>query len=159
QTIEERVGDALAVMDAAGSERATVYGWSEGGQLSLSLAATHPKRVSRLILYGAYASIRAAPWGVSREQLERFLAVIEKHWGEGVLVRLNAPRRVDDAAFVEWFGRLERAVASPSSILALSRANYEIDVVHLLPSIRVPTLILHREGDALVPVEVGRHLA
>jgi len=159
QTLEERVGDVLAVMDAAGSDRATVYGWSEGGQLSLTLAATYPDRVSGLVLYGTYASIKAAPWAVSREQLAQFLAAIETHWGEGVLVRLNAPRRVEDKAFVQWFGRLERAVASPSAILALMRANYEIDVSHLLPSIRVPTLILHREGDALVPVETGRYLA
>src|SRR4029077_637097 len=159
QTLEERVGDVLAVMDAAGSDRATVYGWSEGGQLSLTLAATYPDRVSGLVLYGTYASIKAAPWAVSREQLAQFLATIETHWGEGVLVRLNAPRRVEDKAFVQWFGRLERAVASPSAILALMRANYEIDVSHLLPSIRVPTLILHREGDALVPVETGRYLA
>ncbi len=96
---------------------------------------------------------------MTREQLAEFLAALESHWGEGVLVRLNAPRRVEDKAFVQWFGRLERAVASPSAILALMRANYEIDVGHLLPSIRVPTLILHREGDALVPVEAGRYLA
>src|SRR5215470_8618622 len=159
QTLEERVGDVLAVMDAAGSKRATVYGWSEGGQLSLTLAATHPERVASLVLYGAYASIRAAPWSVSREQLARFLAQLEAHWGEGVLVRLNAPGRVEDRAFVRWFGRLERAVASPSAILALMRSNYEIDVAHLLPSIRVPTLILHRAGDELVPVRAGRYLA
>src|SRR6266481_9035682 len=67
QTLEERVGDLLAVMDAAGSDRATVYGWSEGGQLSLTLAATYPDRVSGLVLYGTYASIKAAPWAVSRE--------------------------------------------------------------------------------------------
>ena len=159
QTLEERVGDVLAVMDAAGSDRATVYGWSEGGQMSLMLAATYPERVSGLVLYGTYASIKAAPWAVSAEQFARFLAALETHWGEGVLVRLNAPGRVEDKAFVQWFGRLERAVASPSAILALMRANYEIDVSHLLPSIRVPTLILHREGDALVPVEAGRYLA
>src|SRR5215475_9478960 len=159
QTLEERVGDVLAVMDAVGSDRATVYGWSEGGQMSLALAATHPERVSGLILYGTYASIQAAPWAVSRENFARFLGRIEKHWGEGVLVRLNAPRRAEDKAFVQWFGRLERAVASPSAILALMRANYEIDVGHLLPSIRVPALILHRAGDALVPVEAGRYLA
>ncbi len=159
QTLEERVGDVLAVMDAAGLNRATVYGWSEGGQLSLMLAATHPERVSRLVLYGTYASIQAAPWAVSREQFERFLATLAARWGEGVLVRLNAPRRVEDKAFVRWFGRLERAVASPGAILDLMRTNYEIDVGHLLPSIRVPTLVLHREGDALVPVEAGRHLA
>jgi len=159
QTIEERVGDVLAVMDAVGSKRATVYGWSEGGQMSLTLAATHPERVSHLVLYGTYASIQTPPWSVDREQLARFLAKLGTHWGEGVLVRLNAPNRVGDKAFVQWFGRLERAVASPGAILALMRANYEIDVSHLLPSIDVPTLILHREGDALVPVEAGRYLA
>jgi pimeloyl-ACP methyl ester carboxylesterase len=159
QTLEERVGDVLAVMDAAGSKRATVYGWSEGGQMSLMLAAAHPERVSGLVLYGTYASIQAAPWSVDREQLARFLAELETHWGEGILVRLNAPNRVEDKAFVQWFARLERAVASPGAILALMRANYEIDVSDLLPSIRVPTLILHRAGDALVPVEAGRYLA
>src|SRR5262249_28675800 len=123
------------------------------------LAATHPERVSGLVLYGTYASIKSSPWAVSREQFAQFLTTLERHWGEGVLVRLNAPRRVEDKAFVHWFGRLERAVASPSAILALMRANYEIDVGHLLASIRVPTLILHRAGDALVPVEAGRYLA
>jgi pimeloyl-ACP methyl ester carboxylesterase len=159
QTLEERVGDVQAVMNAAGSSRATVYGWSEGGQMSLMFAATCPERVSGLVLYGTYASIKGAPWAVSREDFTRFLAALEAHWGEGLLVHLNAPRRVKDKAFVQWFGRLERAVASPSGILDLMRANYEIDVGHLLPSIRVPTLILHREGDALVPVEAGRYLA
>ena len=159
QTLDERVADVLAVMNAVGSNRATVYGWSEGGQMCLMLAATYPERVSGLVLYGSYASIMAAPWAVSRDQLAGFLTAIESHWGEGVLVRLNAPRRIDDQGFVQWFGRLERAVASPSAIVALIRANYEIDVSHLLPSIRVPTLILHRTGDALVPVEAGRYLA
>jgi pimeloyl-ACP methyl ester carboxylesterase len=154
QTLDERVGDVLAVMNAAGSERATVYGWSEGGQLSLKLAATHPERVSGLVLYGSYPSI-----DVPREDYERFLQRLEKHWGKGVLVGVNAPSRRKDEAFVQWFGRLERAVASPGAILALMRANYEIDVRHLLPSIGVPTLILHREGDSLVPVASGRYMA
>ncbi|HXJ35560.1 MAG TPA: alpha/beta hydrolase [Candidatus Eisenbacteria bacterium] len=154
QTLEERVGDVLAVMDAAGSDRATIYGWSEGGQLSLKLAATHPERVSGLVLYGSYPSMY-----VTREQFDRFLQTLETHWGEGILVRVNAPSRRNDKAFVQWFGRLERAVASPGAILALMRANYEIDVRDLLPSINVPTLILHREGDSLVPVESGRYMA
>src|SRR5499425_1180916 len=81
-TIEERVGDVLAVMDAAGSERATVYGWSEGGQMCLTLAATHPERVSGLILYGTYASIATGPRPVAPQAFEQFLAAIEKHWGE-----------------------------------------------------------------------------
>jgi pimeloyl-ACP methyl ester carboxylesterase len=154
QTLEERVGDVLAVMNAAGSERATIYGWSEGGQLSLKLAATHPERVSGLVLYGSYPAMY-----VTREQFERFLQTLETHWGEGILVRVNAPSRRNDEAFVKWFGRLERAVASPGAILALMRANYEIDVRALLPSIAVPTLILHRESDSLVPVASGRYMA
>ncbi len=146
-------------MNAAGSDRATIYGWSEGGQMSLMLAATQPERVSGLVLYGTYASIQAPPYSVPPERFELFLGALERHWGEGILVRLNAPSRVKDKAFVEWFGRLERAVTSPSGILALLRANYEIDVTDLLPSIRVPTLILHRAGDVLVPIEAGRDLA
>ena len=146
-------------MDAAGSDRATVYGWSEGGQMSLMFAAMYPERVSSLVLYGTYASIKDAPWAVSRETFERFLAALEAHWGEGILVRLNAPSRIEDKAFMKWFGRLERAVASPSSIQALMRSNFEIDVSDLLPSIRVPTLIFHRKGDALVPVASGQYLA
>jgi hypothetical protein len=127
--------------------------------MSLKLAATHPERVSHLVLYGTYASLQGSPWTVRRDDFEKFLAHLEAHWGEGVLVRFNAPGRMGDDAFVRWFGRLERAVASPSAILALMRANYEADVAHLPASIRVPTLVLHREGDALVPVEAGRQLA
>src|SRR5512138_2896227 len=91
QTLEERVADVLAVMNAAGSERATVYGWSEGGQLSLTLAATHTERVSGLVLYGSYPSI-----DVPREDYERFLERLQSHWGEGVLVGVNAPSRRKD---------------------------------------------------------------
>jgi len=159
QSLEERVRDVLAVMDAAGSNRATVYGWSEGGQMSLMLAATHPERVSGLVLYGSYASMKAGPWVVSRKNFDRFLKALEAHWGEGILVHLNAPSRIEDKAFMKWFGRLERAVASPSSILALVRANYEIDVSDVLPSIAVRTLILHRKGDSTVRVEAGQYLA
>jgi pimeloyl-ACP methyl ester carboxylesterase len=159
QTLEERIDDVRAVMDAADSDRATIYGWSEGGPMSLMFAATYPERTSALVLYGTYPSIKEEPWGVTREQFEAFQGVLETHWGEGILVLVNAPSRVNDQAFVQWFARLERATASPGAILALSRANYEIDVRHLLPSVQAPTLILHRKGDALVPVDAGRYLA
>jgi class 3 adenylate cyclase len=159
QTLEERIGDVRAVMDAAGSERATIYGWSEGGAMSLMFAATYPERTSALVLYGAFASLRAGPRGVPPEQFERFLGSLERHWGEGILVGINAPSRVKDEAFVRWWAHLERAVASPGAILALMRANYEIDTRHILPSIQVPTLILHRTGDAVAPIEAGRYLA
>ncbi len=159
QTLEERIGDVRAVMDAAGSKRATIYGWSEGGAMSLMFAATYPERASALVLYGTFASMKADPLAVTQEQFELLLDGLVTHWGEGILVPLNAPSRRDDEAFVQWTGRLERAAASPGAILALLRANYEIDVRHILPSIQVPTLILHRKGDALVPVTAGRYLA
>jgi len=159
QTLEERTADVGAVMDAAGSTSAIVYGWSEGGLLSLNFAATRPDRISGLVLYGTFVSMNAEPWALSQSQFESFLLILEKHWGTGVLLRLNAPSRLKDEAFNQWFGRIERESSSPSSILALMRADYQIDVRHLLPSIRVPTMILHRAGDALIPVASGRYLA
>ena len=159
QTLEERIGDARAVLDAAGSKRATVFSWSEGGPMSLLFAATYPERTSALVMFATFASMKAEPWAVSRERFDRFLGALEAHWGEGVLVGINAPSLLHDKAFVQWFGRLERASASPGAILALQRADYESDVRHVLPSIRVPTLILHRKGDSAVPVAVGHYLA
>jgi pimeloyl-ACP methyl ester carboxylesterase len=159
QSLEERVGDVRAVMDAAGSESATIYGWSEGGPMCLMFAATYPARASALVLFGTFASMKSEPWMMTREALDKFLARLIAQWGEGILVRLNAPSRRDDAVFLQWFARIERAAASPGSVLALMEANYEIDVRHLLPTIQTPTLILHRAGDRLVPVEMGRYLA
>jgi pimeloyl-ACP methyl ester carboxylesterase len=156
QTLEERVGDVIAVMDAAGSERATIYGWSEGGAMSLMFAATYPERTSALVLVGSFASIREEPWGLTPEAGNVALQAYEQGWGRGILVGINAPSRVNDEAFVRWWAGLERASASPGAIVTLLRANYEIDVRHILPSIHVPTLILHRVGDHLVPVAAGR---
>jgi len=159
QTIEERISDVRAVMDAAGSRRATIYGWSEGGPMSLMFAATYPERTAALILYGTYASMRGDAFSISPEQMDRWVDVVGTRWGEGHLVELNAPSRRKDRAIVEWFGKIERAGASPGSIIALIRANFEIDVRHVLPALAVPTLVLHRSGDALVPVAAGRYLA
>lgn len=158
QTLDERIGDVRAVMDAAGSKSATVYGWSEGGPMSLMFAATYPERTSSLVLYGSFASIKGGI-GYAPEQYAQHLDQLSAHWGEGTLVAANAPSQVKNEAFVRGMGRLERASASPASIVALMRANYEIDVRHILPSIHLPTLIMHRVGDALVPVEQGRYLA
>ena len=160
QTLEERTDGVRAVMDAAGSKQATIYGWSEGGQMCLMFAATYPERTSALVLYGTSPSNRNVPWATPPPELvERFFAAVETHWGEGILLPLNAPSRRNDQAMIELFGRLERASASPSSIIALLRANNEIDARHLLPSVRVPTLIMHRVGDKMVPVAAGRYLA
>jgi class 3 adenylate cyclase len=158
-TLEERIGDLRAVMDAAGSERAAVYGWSEGGPMCLTFCATYPERVSSLVLYGTFASIKDPPWSESNEEWERKLAIWTDHWGEGNLVEFNAPSLRNDPAAREMIGEFERACASPGNIRDLMRANYELDVRHVLPVISVPALILHRVGDALVPVACGRYLA
>jgi class 3 adenylate cyclase len=159
QTLEERVGDVRAVMDAANSPSAIIYGWSEGGSMSVLFSATYPERTSSLVLCGSYASMQAEPWSIPRPVWEKVLQRIESDWGQGVLVPINAPSRREDAPFMEWFGRLERASASPGSIVALMRANYDIDVRHVLPAIQAPTLVLHRVGDRTVPIEAGRYLA
>lgn len=159
QTLEERIGDVLAVMDAVGSERATIYGWSEGGAMSLMFAATYPERTSELVLFGSFACMRAAPWNIPPELFNEFCVALESEWGQGALSIRNAPSRANDEGFVRWWSKIERAAASPGSIVALFRANYGIDVRHVLSSISVPTLIFHREHDSVVPVEAGRYLA
>ncbi len=159
QTLEERIGDVRAVLDAAGSKRTAVFAWSEGGPMALMFAATYPERTSALVMFGTFAAMKAEPYLLSQERFDQFLTAVEAYWGQGLLVPINAPSRRDDEAFVQWFGRLERAAASPGGIQALFRADYESDVRHVLPSIRVPTLILHRKGDSTIPVACGRDMA
>jgi pimeloyl-ACP methyl ester carboxylesterase/DNA-binding winged helix-turn-helix (wHTH) protein len=159
QTLEERIDDVRAVMDAAGSKRAIIYGWSEGGPMSLMFAATYPERATALVLYGTFASIKDPPWAESRERWEEMIQEWEARWGEGILLRVNAPSIANVPSKVQWCGMLERASASPGSIAALMRANYEMDVRHILPTIAIPTLVMHRTEDALVPVAAGRYLA
>ena len=156
QTVEERIGDVRAVMDAAGSEKATIFGWSEGGPMSLLFAATYPERTSDLVLCGSFASLKTY---VSEENRDLLLERLDEHWGQGILVPINAPSKAKDQAFLQYFGKLERATASPGAIVALMRANFEIDARPILSTIHVPTLILHRVGDKTVPVEQGRYLA
>ena len=159
QTIEERIFDITAVMDAAGSERATMHGWSEGGPSSLVFAATYPLRTSALVLYGTFASAKDPPWSVSHYVWESNVKSLETHWGEGIMLELNSPSVWNNPAFRENTGRWERACASPGSIGALMRLNYDLDVRHVLPVIQAPTLVMHRVGDSLVPSACGRYLA
>lgn len=159
QTLEERTGDLRAILDTVGSERAAIYGWSEGGAMSLMFAATYPERTAALVLVGSFASIRAEPWSLPPEAMEAAFKTFERGWGKGVLVNVNAPSRVDDQAFVRWWAQLERASASPGAVLALLRANYDIDARHVLSSINTPALIFHRVDDSLVPARAGRYLA
>ncbi|MGK7871624.1 alpha/beta fold hydrolase [Falsiroseomonas sp. E2-1-a20] len=156
-TLEQRMDDVRAVMDAAGSGRAVVLGASEGGAMAALFAATHPARTRALVLYGAYA--RFCPDVVPAERVEAFLAQIDARWGTGLLLRYFAPALVADPATSAWWARHERLGASPAMAAQLVRMNAVIDVRAALPAIRVPTLVLHRAGDTRTPLAAGRLLA
>jgi class 3 adenylate cyclase len=158
QTLEERIGDVRAVMDAAGSSRAVIFGWSEGGIMSTMFSATYPERTAALVLCGCYTSLKESA-NLGPGVWPKFLRLVEERWGQGCLVPFNAPSRQHDEPFVQWFARIERASSSPGDVVALLQANYEIDVRHVLPAIQAPTLVLHRVGDRTHPVEFGRYLA
>jgi class 3 adenylate cyclase len=122
-------------------------------------SATYPERTTSLVLYGTFASVKDPPWSEPRDKWGQMLTSWENHWGEGILLERNCPSMFGDENARQMIGRLERASASPGSILALMWANYELDVRHILPAIRMPALVIHRVGDSLVPVECGRYLA
>jgi class 3 adenylate cyclase len=155
-TLEERMDDVRAVMDAVGSRRATLFGIS-GGAMSMLFAATYPERTQSLILYGTYAHFHT--WVLPPDRFEPFLDKIEQSWGKNASLSAFAPSKATDERFRQWWGRFERQSASPSSAITLMRMNSQIDVRHILPAIRVPTLILHCSGDTRVSVESGRYLA
>jgi len=163
-TLEERMDDVRAVMDAVSLERAAVFGTSEGGAMSLLFAATYPERVQALVLYGAYPRAVAAPdypEGVSPEFAKERMEDLRTRWGQGITASVMAPERVADEPFLERQRRWERLSASPGAAVALYQMICEIDVRHLLSAVRVPTLILHREGDlthAPGSRYLGRHL-
>ncbi len=161
-TLEQRLDDVRAVMEAAGSERAVLIGVSEGGPMCTLFAATYPEKTEALIAIGSYARRLVDadyPWGETREQREQFCAAILEQWGGPVGIEDRAPSRANDAAFQDWWASYLRMGASPGAAVALTRMNAEIDVRDVLPSIKVPTLVLHRSGDRCLNVEEGRYLA
>lgn len=156
-SLEERMDDVRAVMDAVDSRKAALFGISEGGAMSMLFAATYPERTQALILYGTYADFHT--WVLPPKRFETFLEKIDRSWGQGESLSAFAPTKINDERFRQWWARYERLGASPSAVIALMRMNSEIDVRHILPAIRVPTLVLHRSGDTRVDVEGGRYLA
>jgi pimeloyl-ACP methyl ester carboxylesterase len=161
-TLEERMDDVRAVMDAAGSGRAALFGVSEGAPLCTLFAATYPERTRALVIFGGYARrLRGEdhPWAPTREEREQLVAEMEKNWGKPVLLGLRAPSVEHDESFRRWWADYLRMSASPGAAIALTRTNMDIDVRHVLPAVRVPTLVLHRVGDRSLPVEYGRYLA
>lgn len=161
-TLEERMDDVRAVMDAAGSERASIMGVSEGAALALLFAASYPARTTALILFGTAARWAWAPdcpWGWSPERVAATVNAVETNWGKPALVEAFAPSRKDDPAFRQWWGRLERMSASPADMIALIEMAQKIDLRDVLPTIRVPTLVLHRRGELVAALAGGRYLA
>jgi len=160
--LEQRMDDMQAVMDAAGLERAALFGISEGGPASVLFAATYPDRTSALVLYGSTPRFRTdsdISWGATDEQIELVLAEASARWGDGALIGAFAPSTVGDPAMDEVWSRFQRAGASPAMGCAVLAALFEIDVRDILPTIQVPTLIVHRTGDLIAPVEGARLMA
>jgi pimeloyl-ACP methyl ester carboxylesterase len=161
-TLEQRMDDVRAVMDAVGSERAALLGHSEGGNMCALFSATYPERTTALALLGCYAKrIRSDdyPWAPAWEDRLREIEDTERTWVDPALVRAIAPSRAHDAAFVAWMTRYFRGSASPRGAAELLRMNTMIDVREVLPAIRVPTLLVYRSGDRDVDVEEGRYIA
>ena len=165
-TLEQRIDDLRAVMDAAGSQRAALVGISEGGAMSALFAATHPERVTTLVLYGAMARTTEAPdypWASPADALREAAAeFIAPHWGQQaeVFVELFAPSLIGgDVAAAEALARNQRSSASPAMILKIFEMFLDVDVRAVLPAIHVPTLVLHRRGDRVVNWRAGKDLA
>jgi len=161
-TLEQRMDDVRAVMDAVGSERAALIGVSEGGPMCSLFAATYPEKTLALVMIGTYAKrIRDAeyPWGPTPEQREQFFEVMREQWGGPVGIDERAPSVADDPEFRDWWATYLRMGASPGAAVALTQMNAEIDVRNVLPSIRVPSLVIHRSDDQCLKVEEGRFVA
>jgi DNA-binding winged helix-turn-helix (wHTH) protein/pimeloyl-ACP methyl ester carboxylesterase len=161
-TLEQRMDDVRAVMDAVGSERAALLGVSEGGPMCSLFAATYPEKTLALVMIGTYARRLKAPdypWGPTVTEHEAFLDEIQRDWGGPVGLEARAPSRLHDKDFRDWWATYIRMGASPGAARALTKMNADIDVRGVLPSIRVPTLVLHRSGDLTLKVDEGRYVA
>jgi pimeloyl-ACP methyl ester carboxylesterase/class 3 adenylate cyclase len=156
-TLEQRMDDVRAVLDAAGAEQAVIMGVSEGGPMSVLFSATYPERTSALVLYGTFATFSS--WVPTPEQLEHILEFIDNAWGSGASLPRFAPSMAHDERFREWWARHERLGASPGAAIALMRMNSGIDVRPVLPAVHVPTLVLHRRDDVTVDVNASRYIA
>ena len=161
-TWEEWMYDVGTVMDAADSPQAAIFGHGDGGRLALLFAATHPDRTSALILADAYARrLQAAdyPCGVPEDVAPKLVEAILSAWGTGEAARVGAPSLAGDESFIVWRGRYERLAMSPGQFKPVYPQTYSFDCRWVLPSLRVPTLVLHRAGNRYVVVGNGRYLA
>jgi class 3 adenylate cyclase/pimeloyl-ACP methyl ester carboxylesterase len=163
-TLEQRMHDVRTILDEIGSERAALFGVSEGGPMSLLYAATYPERTSALILYGSYAKRSWGPdypFGWKDEQWDRVLGNMEHNWGtpQGTSIAMWAPSLVDKPGAAERLASYFRAAASPGAAVAIMKMNREIDVRNVLPAIRTPTIVLHRTADRVSEIGHARYMA
>lgn len=161
-TLEDQMEDLGAVLDAVGSERAALFAQAEGAPMAILYAATHPERTQALVLYAGMARMTGAPgyeWPGTPAEREARIAEIFVQWGDGGRADLIAPSLAGDAALRRWFGQLERLSASPGTLRLLFDIAGETDVRDVLPSIQVPTLLLHRRDDLVIDVRHSRYLA
>jgi pimeloyl-ACP methyl ester carboxylesterase len=163
-TLEQRMHDVQAILDAVGCKQAALFGVSEGGPMCLLYAATYPQRTSALVIYGSYAKRSPAPgypFGWDDRQWQAVIEDMEKNWGspQSLSVRMRAAGTEDDPHVAERITAYFRASASPGAAAAIMRMNCEIDVRHILSATHVPTLVLHRTGDPVIEVGHARYLA
>lgn len=160
--LEQRMDDVRAVMDAVGSERAALLGVSEGGPLCTLFAATYPDRVTALVLYGTtprFIQDVDFPWGATPDQMVMVFDDVERNWGKGAMLDVFAPSRGADEHFRQWWGRFQRQAASPGMVRSVLQLLTEIDVRAVLPTINVPTAVLHRADEVAVPAGAARFMA
>lgn len=161
-TLEERMDDVRIVMNAIGSKRAALFGESEGAPMSCLFAATFPESVSHLVFFGPLVRLinhGDFPAGVDPATFDAFMKTAAEGWGRGSMMALAAPSAASDERRLEYLGRFERQALSPGAFRALMDANTRIDIRPVLPTISVPTLVMHRRGDLLVFVGQGRYMA
>jgi pimeloyl-ACP methyl ester carboxylesterase len=159
--MEDRIDDFRAVMDEAGSVRASLLGVSEGATLCAAFGHRHPERVHSLVLFAGFArGLRDDdnPWGWSREFFESYLAGFDRAWSTGYGIEHACPSVAGDERYREWFARYLRAAASPGAVRDLMRANTTLDLRPILHEITIPTLLLHRTDEKWVPVELSRYM-
>jgi class 3 adenylate cyclase len=161
-TLEQRMDDLRVVMDAVGSERAAIFGVSEGGNMSALFAATYPERTIALATFGIFAArvwCPDYPWAPTPEEREQVYQVVERDWGGAMDLATLAPSKAGDPVFMRQLATYLRRAASPGAALALLKMNTQIDIRNVLPSIRVPTLVMHRTADRDVNIEEARFVA
>ena len=160
--LETRMDDMRAVMDAVGSQRAALFGFSEGGSMCMLFAATYPERTTALVTFGCFAKRVYSddyPWAPRPEARAKEYELVEREWGNLMDLSNYIPSKMTDVAFARRLATYFRRSASPSAAVALMRMNTQIDIRGVLSSIRVPTLVMHRVGDQDANIEEGRWLA